>query len=269
MNASDIRLSPGLEDHVQALRERVAQPIAADAAQERLDRLLASRRAGRMTRPGFRLLFASAALAIVAVLALGLFLPLLFHGQGEAFADVQRHLRDFHTMSMTLKQRMGGMPMPTIRIWADHDGDVHTDVGDTTSVVYNAGGQTVLVLQHANHTAMRLTGIAPDQAKAQAQASDSLDWLQQVQEFKGHATLLAETRTLDGVPVRGWSLSLGGVNVVLWADGGGVPHAVNVEGVRGPHYTQDIKLTLDAPLEPSLFRTDVPSGYRLAQPGSD
>ncbi|MGH6714861.1 MAG: hypothetical protein ACRER1_01320 [Gammaproteobacteria bacterium] len=262
MNTSKYDLSAALDAHVQALSAQSPDADALDAAQRRLDHALAEEQAktkktAQRRRIPAKLTMACAGVAALALL--GFLLPTLFVNQGVAFAAVQNHLRDFKTLTMTITQRSHGMDMPTIRVWADRKGNAHTDIGDSTTVIVNAGTGTLLVLLHQSHRAMRM----PIGAHKAPEETQALSWLKSVRQFQGRAKRLPETRTIDGKTTHGWSLQTAGMHIVLWADNDGVPLAVNVN--NGKTLTQRIQVNLDAPIKAERFSTQVPPGYTLAK----
>lgn len=258
MNTSNQKLSAALNADVHALNMQVPDKTTLDAAQRRLDDVIANRPAtARRRRIGSRLSFVAAGLFALAVL--GVFLPTVFVNQGVAFAAVQKHLRHFKTMTMTITQRSNGMALPTIHVWTDRKGNTRTTIGDSTSVIVNADTRTMLILLHQSHRAMRMS-IGANESPQKEQA---FTWLQSVREFQGRAKRLQKTRTIDGQVTHGWSLETGGMHIVLWADNDGVPRAVNVND--GKTLSQRIKVNVDTPIKAERFSTKLPPGYTLAE----
>lgn len=255
MNTDTEQLSPNLAAHAEALRARTPSPAEAEAASRRLHERLRNapaRTRGRNRRAGW-IGLATATLAAVALLAL----PLLGDRDGTAFAAVQRHLRDFRTLVMTVEQRSGDMQLPTIRVWTDRAGDARAEIGDATTVVVDMRSRTMLTLLHAQRQALRM----PLPAGAGSAGHGALDWLQRARAFQGHARRLPQTRDLDGTTLHGWSLDSHGMRIVLWADDRGMPHAVDVDGAADLH--QRLQVRMDVPIDPARFSTQLPPGYTL------
>lgn len=88
---------------------------------------------------------------------------------------------------MTITQRAHGMELPTIHAWAERNGNVHTDIGHSTSVIVNTREHAMLALLHASHEAMRM----PLGASAGKRGSSAvLGWLDAVCTFRGKARAL-------------------------------------------------------------------------------
>ncbi len=262
MNASISSLSSSLQAHVRALSARVPGSVAMDAAQRRLDDVVNKGRI-KVKRRRITARLSAACAGAAALGFLVLVLPALFTGQGVAFAAVQKHLRDFKTLTMTVTQSANGAALPTIHVWADRRGDARTDIGTATSVIVNAGSGTMLTLLHGSHQAMRMS----IGTRGATQGTPALGWLKSVRQFQGHAERLPGTRMLDGKPTHGWSLRTHGMHIVLWADDDGMPRAVNINGVTT--LTQRIHLSLDTPIDAARFSTEVPAGYTLMQKSRD
>src|SRR6185437_9089642 len=170
-------LSPTLTRHLRALA--CDPPVAAlDAAQARLERRLADARP-RNTRPARWI----GALATAATACLVLTLVLMPTSRTVAFDVALKHLRDFHTLALTIEQQSQGMAMPTIRVRMDRSGDARTDIGDATSVVVNAAEHRVLTLLHGPR--MALVTLLPANAKPTPDAA--LKWLDAIRQFQGKA----------------------------------------------------------------------------------
>lgn len=257
MNTSSHKLSASLDADVQALNAQIPDDSVLEAAQRRLEDAIARRpTTASHRRIPVRL---SLAVGVAALVVLGFLLPTLFVNQGVAFAAVQKHLRDFKTLTMTVTQRSNGMDLPTIHVWMDRSGNAHTTIGDSTSVIVNADSGTVLVLQHQSRLAMRMSFVAgkgPQETQAFA-------WLKSVREFQGRAKRLEGTRTIDGQTTYGWSLETGGMNIVLWVDNDGVPRFVSVN--NGKTLTQRIQVSLNVPIKSERFSTRLPPGYTLGK----
>ncbi|HKR77094.1 MAG TPA: hypothetical protein VJR95_10530 [Rhodanobacter sp.] len=250
-------LSPALTRHLQAL---AGDPPAAalDAAQARLERRLAGARP-RRARPARWI----GALATTATACLVLALVLMPTSRSVAFDAALRHLRDFHTLALTIEQQSQGMAMPTIHVRMDRTGDARTDIGDTTSVVVNAAEHRVLTLLHGPR--MALVTLLPANAKLTPDAA--LKWLDAIRQFQGNAVELPGQRVIDGRVTHGWQLDVQGMRIVLWADADGVPRAVDVGD--GHVLSQRVHVTMDPPLDASTFDTAIPAGYREARPDQD
>lgn len=256
MNTSSHRLSAALDADVRALNAQIPDDSVLEAAQRRLEDAIArspeTKSHRRISAP-----LSLAAVGVAALVVLGFLIPTLFVNQGVAFAEVQKHLRDFKTLTMTVTQRSNGMDLPTIHAWTDRRGNAHTTVGDSTRVIVNADSGTVLVLQHQSRRALRMSFVADKGA----QEPQAFAWLKSVREFQGRAKRLKGTRTIDGQTTYGWSLEAGGMHIVLWADNDGVPRFVSVN--NGKTLTERIQVSLDVPIKSERFSTRLPPGYTL------
>lgn len=240
-------LSAALTDAVQAAR---AVPAAAvDGAQDRLVRALQGR-APRRARAPRR--WAMAGVGAMAALVLAISLPFLL-GQGDAFAAVQAHFRDFRTLQMDVVQRHGEQVLITSRIRVDAAGATRTDIGDALSVVVDPAHGRVLTLLHEEHRAV----VAAIPAHAAATGKD-IAWLAELRRFSGKATALPETRTIAGRTAQGWSLALANGNVEIWADADGLPLEMRTLG--GPLQI-DYRFTFDVDFAADVLAVAVPAGY--------
>lgn len=254
MNAPSNPLSATLNDHVQALKAHSPSADVSDAAQTHLESLL-DRRARTSIRR-LRYGWMGAACAGLAVLAL-LLVPLLGTHEGSAFAAVQKHLRDFTTLSMTITQRANGINLPTIHVLTDRKGNTRTDIGSATSVIVNVDNGTVLTLLHASHKALRF----PVGSHRDSDEPKALGWLDSIRQFQGKAERLSESRVIDGRQTHGWSLRTNGMHIVLWADDDGIPHAVDIGGSM--NMKQHMTLEMDMPIDTARLSTQLPPGYTL------
>lgn len=242
-------LSPRLHAHIASVR--ASTPTAtADAAQRKLDARLAAAAPRRRHWIGW----ITAAATACMVLAI----TLLPTSRGIAFDVVQKHLRDFNTLTFVIDQRSQGEQLPGIRVRMNREGDVRTDLGTATSTIVNPRQHTMLTLLHDVHQALQMP------VGAAADGSDRFAWLDAIRDFQGQATRLPGTRVIDGRVTTGWSLETNGMHISLWADAEGLPLAVEIDG--GDTLSQRMHVTLDAPIDPSVFSTRVPPGYHLMGP---
>jgi hypothetical protein len=247
-------LSPTLADAVHAAQQVPA--AAVDAAQARLTYALQAR--SRRERPALRR-WAAVGLAAMAVVALAIGLPFL-SGQGDAFAAVQAHFRQFRTLQMDVTQRHGGEVMQTSRTRVDAAGATRTDIGESLSVIVDPRRGRVLTLLHAERQAVVAT-ITP-----QATTGSDLAWLDRLRRFNGKAVALEETRMIAGHSARGWRVDLGGDTVELWADADGLPLEMRT---RGGSLQIDYRFIFDAEFLPSLFDVALPAGYTQVDADKD
>ncbi|MEP6898550.1 MAG: hypothetical protein ABI870_08475, partial [Rhodanobacter sp.] len=114
-------------------------------------------------------------------------------------------------------------------------------------------------LLHDSRQAMQV----PLDASMAHQPSDNLEWLDAIRRFQGDAKRLPGSRLIDGRQTTGWSLDTGGMHIVLWADPDGLPRAIEING--GQVFSQHMQVTVDAPIDDSVFSTAAPAGYHLMQ----
>lgn len=248
-------LSPKLSAHLAAI-DVAPSKAATETAQRKLEaRLSGHRHLTLMRRPWFGWVAAAATGCLVLALVM---LPA---AQGIAFATAQKHLRDFATLSLTIEQRSHGIAMPTIHVRMNHDGDARTDIGTATTTVVNIGEHRMLTLLHDSHMAM----LTPLPVSASARPANNLAWLDAIRRFQGNAKQLPDQRTIDGRPTTGWAMDAEGMHITLWADSDGLPRAIDIHGGRngGQLLSQRMHVSLDQPMDASVFSTRVPAGYRL------
>ncbi len=243
-------LSTGLNAHVSSLVAALPES-AVDAAQRRLEARLSKPRRASVRRPWIGWVAAAATACMVLTLAL---LPV---SNGIAFAAVQKHLSDFNTLTLVIDQQSQGMNLLGIQVRMNREGDVRTDVGNASSTVVSVRRHAMLTLLHDTHQAMEL----PLDASVTHRPGDNLAWLDAIRRFQGKAQRLPGSKLIDGRRTSGWSLETEGMHIVLWADADGLPRAIEVNG--GQAYSQHMHVTVDAPIDASVFSTSAPVGYHL------
>lgn len=244
-------LTPALAVHVDALRANVPAHTVADAAQARLlDRLDTAQ---ARPRAWFREL-AGAALASCALVVL-LVSPLFVAREVVAFDDVQRRFHDFTTLVMTIEQQTGGVALPPNTVTAMRDGRVRVDVGAQLSVVLDPRSGRGVSLLHEARLAQPFA-FAPG-----GRGTEAVDWLEELRTFRGIATPIEATRTIEGRTAYGWVLELAGQRTELWADADGLPLAMTV----GPSASTTLRFAFafDVPVDASRFEL-APAGYATA-----
>ena len=256
MNApNDEKLSTVLADAVHAAQDVPA--VAVEAAQRRLAETLQARPRRERAAPRRWL---AAGFAATAAVALAIALPFLA-GQGDAFAAVQAHFRQFRTLQMDVTQRLGDQVMQTSRTRVNAAGATRTDVGDALSIVVDPARGRLLTLLHEPRQAVA-TSITPHAAAT----GNDLAWLDELRRFKGHATPLGETRTIGGQPAQGWRLDLAGNAAEIWADADGLPLEMRLHGGA---LAIDYRFAFDVDFGPDVFGTDVPAGYAAVAADAD
>jgi hypothetical protein len=260
-------LTTRLAAHVDALRQADAGTTAqADAAQRRLLATLAKRYVAdppRLGRGRHIVRWATVAATGVAVLIVAL-VPLVGDRSSSAFAAALQRLREFSTLSMTIETSVAGRElMPPDRVEVDRAGDTRTEISGLTTVIVNRQSGQVLILLQPAHRAIRYS--IPRGSAAGPRRNPA--WLDAVRSFRGRARELPGTRKFNGIVAHGWEMDVSALHIVLWADAEGVPRAVDVTGAASMH--QHMTLTLNTPLPPQLFSTELPPGYALAGPDAD
>lgn len=230
---------------------------AVETAQQRLmARIPVAPRAVR-TPPRWLAVTASVVLVIVAVV----FVPMLT-GTGDAFAAVQERFRHFNTLAMTVVQRVGGQTVQTSRTVVDARGVLRTDVGEQLSIIVDRPRGRVLTLLHGSRQAM----LAPIPARGTA-SNDSLQWLDELRNFKGQATPLPTSRVIQGQLARGWALTIHGVKMEIWADRDDLPLTMRLTSGAGMEI--DYRFEFDRPLTPGHLSSDLPVGYQWVNSDSE
>ncbi len=251
-------LSPALDRHLRALAGTAPAHHAAEAAQLRLERRLAG--TPETARPGARVplwrrwsLAAGTALALVLVV-----MPLMIGNRDAlAFADVQRHFQQFRTLAMTVEHKAAGDLLQQVRVLLDDAGRVRADVSSELSVVVDPERGRILMLMHGSKSALWLP-VAVDNVLP---AREALSWIEELRQFKGIASQLPQTRLIDGRTAHGWSLSIGGARLQLWADDDGLPLTLGIGEGDGELLDLQLRFRFDEPLPADAFSTDIPSGY--------
>ncbi len=251
-------LSPKLSAHLSAV-DIGPSDAAIEVAQSKLEARLSRRRLTVLRRPWFGWIAAAATACLVATLVM---LPT---SRGIAFAAAQKHLRDFTTLSLTIEQRSQGIAMPTIHVRMNRAGDARADMGSATSTVVNIAEHRILTLLHDSHMAM----LTPLPANALPQPADNLAWLDAIRDFQGKATQLPNQRTIDGRSTTGWIMDTEGMKITLWADSDGLPRAIDIKGDGSLLLSQRVHVAVDAPMDRSIFTTQVPAGYALVDPDTE
>jgi outer membrane lipoprotein-sorting protein len=246
-----------LDRTLELLASREPDAAMVSEAQRKLDALVASRvatntadRPARRTR-GWLAAAASAAAAAVALL----WLP-LGSTPALAFAQVQQHFRDFHTLRFDVEQRMNGAVIMKSRINLTRDGNVRTDIGADISVIVNPSERRVVTLLHPS----RMAVVSP--LGAPASKEDALAWLEDIRNFQGEAKALPQARMIDGRKAYGWELQSAAGNIVLWATEEGLPLEMLIGG--NAQLQLDFHFEFDPPFSAQMFSTEVPAGYSLA-----
>ncbi len=244
MNSLDrkLELFSGSEPAADAVRE----------AQRKLERAVAgaSPRRRKTRTTGWLAAAASAAVAMMALI----WLP-LSPGTALAFADVQKHFRDFRSLRFDIEQRVNGDLLMKSRVNVRADGSVRTEVGENIVVVVNTQERRVMTLVKPERAAV-ITPLPQPGTR-----EDAMEWLQQIRDFQGAARALPETRVIRGQRAHGWELPLQQGKMVLWANDAGLPLEMKLDqGVS-------MDMSFDFEFEPSVpadfFSTEVPDGYTL------
>lgn len=233
------------------------EPSAADVqqAQRNLEARVAqaSARGRRKNRAGGWLAAAASAAAAVAALV---WLP-LHPTQVLAFAEVQKHFRDFSTMRFDLEQRANGTLIMKSRVSVLADGSVRAEVGDDIVVIVNTVERRVMTLVKSALLAV-VSPLTETPAK-----DDSLKWLDEMQRFQGAAVQLPGSRMIRGERAYGWELPLDQGKIVLWANDAGLPLEMQLD--QGVDVDMSFSFEFNRDLPAELFSTAVPAGYNLQE----
>ncbi len=245
-----------LDTCVEAARSDTPQAAVEQAARRFQEQLPSPRPASRFAGP---LRWASAALVLVA--CVGLF-PLLVPGNGVAFASVQEWFRNFETVHMHMTFETGGAIVTEIDVMAEASGFARIETGPVTHIV-DPESATMTTLLPGNQ-AMRIAIPAntgwDSAVDAAAVGNESLAWFAELRDFQGMAEPLEETRTIDGLPCRGYRLEIDATRVTLWADVD-TNQPVRLEANIGDGMTLEATYTFDEPLPSELFA--VPEGVTI------
>ena len=174
-----------------------------------------------------------------------------------AFSAVQQQLRDFDTLSFDIDQRVAGRSTLRTRVSMTRAGNVRTEVGEDITVVVNSAEQRVLLMMNKP----RIAQVMP--LRSPVERDDQLEWLDEIREYQGVATLLPEARVIDGQEAHGWKLDASGIDMVIWATAEGVPLEMNMK--QGPGIDLLFHFEMNRPMAADLFSTRVPDGYSLAK----
>jgi hypothetical protein len=255
-NQFDHELSGPLAELVRSVDE--APLTATSTAQERLiARIQSTAKPVRSNSRRWLVFATTAALALVITL-IG---PML-SGGGVAFAAVQNHFSHFDNLVMTITQSFKGQAIQSSETIVNAQGITRTNVGKHLSIIVDPKQGRVLTLLHDSREAM-LTSIP----KSQPQAQSELNWLQELRNFKGEATLLPNKRIIGGHSAQGWALNLQGLKMEIWADANGLPLEMRQEGSAELHI--DYRFKFDQADVDKLLNSVPPSDYQLVQPDKD
>lgn len=254
----DNAIPASLQAHAAALSADRADEASTASAQQKLLRRIAA--APRRERSPLRRFGAVAATACaVLVLGAAVFLGNLAAPDGGlAFASVQRQLGDFDALVMRMVQTSHGGVVQETLVTTLRDGRTRVDVGDQVSVIVDPVAGHATTLLHAARQAMRF-----EVPKAGlGEADDALQWLEELREFRGEATLLAGTRDIDGQEAHGWALQAGGMDVLLWATAEGIPLEMTLSDGGG--LLLEFEFDFDPTIAPGTLDAAVPPGYQPA-----
>lgn len=259
---NDSPLHPRLAAAVATLRNDQPDAVGIDAAQHRLQARL-QRRPGHRASPWGRLL--AVAGTACAVIALSL-LTLPGGGNGQAFANVQRHFADFETLVMRIDQEVAGTPAQRIQVAMARAGNVRVDIAQNVSVVVDPVAGQTLTLMHEARQALRMP--LPMPVGELLGEDNPMAWIEDIREFQGRAERLPEPRVIDGRTAWAWVLEIDGTRCLLWATADGLPLRLTVDSDgAGIGATQLVAIAFDfdfdPALQPALFDTEVPAGYEL------
>jgi|GEM_PF-1029826 len=254
---------PELAPYVDAVLEQPATREQERIAQQRLMKRLGPNRGERASRSR-RVRYAWAAAAVATVMLGASLAPLLTGGRGgTAFAAVQKRFQDFQTLQIDMSVSAGGRLTPVTQILLDDQGHMRMNYGERLSYVFAPQQGVLLQLLHPAKRALRMQ-ITPG---TDTDPEQSLEWLEDLRQFKGRAERVPGEHEIDGKPVTGYRLNAGGQDMVLWATGDGEP--VRLEMRRGSDANSGTRIQLDfrfdRPLDPGTFSLDPPAGYRLGE----
>jgi len=227
-------------------------------AQRKLDAVIANapRRPAKRRVTGWLAATASAFATIAALV----WLPLA-STPALAFADVQKHFKEFDTLRFEFEQRMDGQVLVKGRVSLLANGAVRTEVGDDVVVIVNPVERRVLTLIESGRIAM-VTPLEGTPTK-----DDSMKWLEEVRDFQGAAVALPEERLIRGQRAQGWRLATAQGEIVLWANEAGLPLEMQID--QGVKIDMDFRFEMNVPMAKEVFSTEVPAGYELQSPDGD
>lgn len=204
-------------------------------------------------KPRVRRFVRWAGAGIAAALVLTVAPQLIPGNNGTAFAAVQAWLESYRTVHVQTVTRHGGETLTRMDIWATADGAMRLESGPVTHIVNtNSGTMHTLLPGNQVMTVPVETGNAPETGAA-------MKWIREIRRFQGQAEALPENRTIDGMEVTGYRLTIEGTTVDLWAETGtGKP--VLMEVVLSDEMVMENRFAFDQPLPDDAF--SVPAGYR-------
>ena len=213
----------------------------------------ATARGRRKSRAGGWLAAAASAAAAVAAFV---WLP-LHPTPVLAFAEVQKHFRDFSTLRFDLEQRANGTLVMKSRVSVLADGSVRAEVGEDIVVIVNTAEKRVMTLLRPAKAAI-VSALTEAPTK-----DDSLKWLDEVRQFQGAAAQLPGSRMIRGERAYGWELPLEQGKLVLWANEAGLPLEMQMD--QGVAVDLSFRFEFNRDLPAELFSTAVPAGYNLRE----
>lgn len=244
-----------LDRTLELFAREVPAEVDVQSAQRNLEARVAqaASRGRRKSRAGGWLAAAASAAAAVAAFV---WLP-LHPTPVLAFAEVQKHFRDFSTMRFDLEQRANGSLIMKSRVSVLADGSVRAEVGEDIVVIVNTAERRVMTLLKPAKAAI-VSPLAEAPTK-----DDSLKWLDEVRQFQGTAVQLPGSRVIRGERAYGWELPLHQGKLVLWANDAGLPLEMQMD--QGVAVDLSFRFEFNRDLPAELFSTAVPAGYNLRE----
>lgn len=198
-----------LDHYIDAARE--VDDAALSAAVTNFRASLPEARPARRGIPAWLRLGGAVALLVLAVSIVPTFLPK--QSGGQAFALVQAWFEDYQTMQVDITMMMGDARISEVRVWSRANGATRVEVQPVVHII-DPESKVMHTILNGNQVMTRELGIAAGTLPGDGH----LEWLQELREFQGVATVLEQPLQVDGIDAMGWQLNLEGQSYTLWVD---------------------------------------------------
>lgn len=204
---------------------------------------------------------------LAAAVLLALALAAIFFAREDrrslAFAEVAHQIQEAQTMTAELVTSVPGLPPARIKAMFRGPGQFRLETPLATTIA-NTNTQTTLTLNNLGKTALILH--VKNSGAETSPAAANNDWFATLKRIASATGKPVGDQVIDGTKAHGFEVTDNGQRYIVWADARtGSPLRVEIlapgNGSQAPLVTLD-QIKLDVPLPESLFRMDVPPGYK-------
>lgn len=198
-----------LDDYIEAARE--VDDAALNKAVTDFREGLPVVKPARQKVPAWLRYSGAVAMLVLAVSIVPTFMPK--NTGAQAFAQVQAWFEDYQTLQVNINMMMGDMQISEVKVWGQANGATRVEVPPTVTIIDPVNNVMHMLLPEGQVMTREL-GIQV----ANTQGNEHLEWLEELREFQGVATIVDESRVVDGIDAIGWQLNLDGQSHTLWTD---------------------------------------------------